>query len=72
MASKKAVAATNVENIKLQFKVHLTPAEGHDVKKSRAKGMLPVFTGAGNKLAKVNVGGQAFNLLLSKTTTWEP
>lgn len=72
MARKAATATADVHNVKLQFKVHLTPAEGHDVKKSMSQGMLPVYAGAGKKLAKVNVGGQAFNLLLSKTSTWEP
>jgi hypothetical protein len=68
----RKAASANVQNVKLQFKVHLTPAEGHNLKASINKGLMPVYSGAGNKLAKVDVGGQAFNLLLSKTSTWEP
>jgi hypothetical protein len=71
-AAKKAkLTQTAAQNVNISFKLSLTPAAEFD-SKSLSEGMAPVFDAKGRKLAKVVVGGQAFNLLLSKTTTWEP
>jgi len=56
----------------IQFDVTLTPADVEDEQSYLAKGYLPVYAGPTDTLARVHIGGQAFNLLLSKTTTWEP
>ena len=70
------MAASHESNIAIQFKVNLVPADQKEEKEYLAQGFLPVYAGpqaAGkSSLARVNIGGQAFNMLLSKTTTWEP
>lgn len=63
--------------LRLQFAVSLTPAGAATEKNYLAQGFLPVYAGPARgkkrqELAKIEIGGQAFNLLLSKTTTWEP
>lgn len=69
MAAPKLSAS---QNVNLSFKVSLTPAADFDAREVEAAGLMPVFDAKGRKPAKIIVGGQAFNLLLSKTTTWEP
>jgi hypothetical protein len=60
------------KEINIKFKLSLTPADAGFVADRLPEGTTPVFDSTGNQLAKVEIGGQAFNLLLSKTSTWEP
>jgi hypothetical protein len=71
MARKTRLKSVSAQNVGIRFKLSLTPAEGATLE-SLPEGTTHVFDAKGRKPAKVVVGGQAFNLLLSKTTTWEP